>query len=159
VHLPFFPNKPEGISLWRLKLGTVGGQFSRLFVFVSARWLYRQSAVTNLTPVFPYTCCSECFIKARDCFRVVWIFDFLLFRNILWPSLLPPPFPSLLVCPLANMASTRTLLFAYSALWLSVDKHFLKVPSLFRSVLRIESTHQESTYVVFSTFAARGASP
>ena len=93
VHLLFFLyfyfDKPEGCSLWRLELWTVGPQFYRPFAFVSVRWLYRQSTVTNLTPVFPYTCCSECFIKVRDRFRVVWIFDFLLFRNILWPSLLP----------------------------------------------------------------------
>ena len=63
----------------------------------------------------------------------------------------PPPIPSLLVFPLANMASTRTLLFAYSALWLSVDKHFLKIPSLFGSVLRIESTQQKGIYFNFNT--------
>ena len=45
------------------------------------------------------------------------------------------------------MASTRTLLFAYSALWLSIDKHFLKIPSFFGSVLRIESTQQEGIYL------------
>jgi len=62
-----------------------------------------------------------------------------------------PPFPTFLVCRLANMACTRTLLFAYSALWLSVDKHFLKIPSLFGSVLRIESTQQQGLYLKFNT--------
>jgi hypothetical protein len=49
------------------------------------------------------------------------------------------------------MASSRTFLFAYSALWLSVDKHFLKIPSLFGSVLRFESTQQKSIYLKFNT--------
>ena len=66
-----------------------------------------------------------------------------------------PPFPSLLVCRLSNMASTRTLLFAYSALWLSVDKHFLKILSLFGSVLRIESTQQKGIYLKFNTCSMR----
>ena len=101
--------------------------------------------------------CLSLYVLFWMFYKGPWLFQS---RLNLWFAPLPehfvtltstPPFPSLLVYPLANMASTRTLLFAYSALWLSVDKHFLKTPSLFGSVLRIESTQQKTIYLKCNT--------